>query len=77
MLFRHDAVYYARFKLNHARVMDCPQLSAWPARMLDWPEIREESNLDHARNGYFGRTGNGIVPAGTVPLGGSRRAHFL
>lgn len=68
-LFRHDAVYYARFKLNHARVRDYPQLAAWLARMLDWPGIREASNLDHARNGYFGRTGNGIVPAGPVPLG--------
>jgi putative glutathione S-transferase len=67
-IFRHDAVYYARFKLNHARIIDYPELSAWLATMLDWPGIREASNLDHARNGYFGRTGNGIVPAGPVPL---------
>ena len=67
-VFRHDAVYYARFKLNHARIVDYPELSAWLATMLDWPGIREASNLDHARNGYFGRTGNGIVPAGPVPL---------
>lgn len=67
-LFRHDAVYYARFKLNQARIADYPELSAWLATMLDWPGIREASNLDHARNGYFGRTGNGIVPAGPIPL---------
>jgi len=67
-IFRHDAVYYARFKLNHARIIDYPELSAWLATMLDWPGVREASNLDHARNGYFGRTGNGIVPAGPVPL---------
>lgn len=68
-LFRHDAVYYARFKLNQARVRDYPQLATWLERILDWPGIREASNLDHARNGYFGRTGNGIVPVGPVPLG--------
>ncbi|MGM0556921.1 MAG: hypothetical protein ACQEVA_11130, partial [Myxococcota bacterium] len=33
-------------------------------RALDWLEA---SNLDHARNGYFGRTGNALVPAGPVP----------
>lgn len=68
-LFRHDAVYYARFKLNHARVRDYPRLAEWLARMLEWPGVREASNLDHARNGYFGRTGNEVVPAGPVPLG--------
>jgi putative glutathione S-transferase len=68
-VFRHDAVYYARFRLNGARLRDYPALSRWLERMLAWPGIREASNLDHARNGYFGRTGNGIVPKGPVPLG--------
>lgn len=68
-LFRHDAVYYARFRLNKARVRDYPRLEAWLARMMAWPGVAEASNLDHARNGYFGRSGNGVVPAGPVPLG--------
>lgn len=68
-MFRHDAVYYARFRLNAARIRDFPRLEAWLARMMAWPGIAEASNLDHARNGYFGRSGNEIVPAGPTPLG--------
>lgn len=67
-LFRHDAVYYARFKLNADRLEAYPDLDDWLDRMLDVPGVAEASNLDHARNGYFGRTGNEIVPAGPVPL---------
>jgi putative glutathione S-transferase len=68
-VFRHDAVYYARFGLNRKRIRDYPRLRQWLDRMLAVPGVREASDLDHARNGYFGRTGNGIVPAGPVPLG--------
>ena len=68
-LFRHDAIYYARFRLNRARVRDYPRLASWLERMLAWPGVADASDLDHARNGYFGRTGNEIVPAGPVPLG--------
>jgi putative glutathione S-transferase len=68
-VFRHDAVYYARFRLNQARIRDYPALARWQTRMLAWPGVSEASNLDHARNGYFGRTGNEIVPKGPVPLG--------
>ena len=68
-VFRHDAVYYARFRLNAARVRDYPRLAAWLDRMLAWPGVADASNLDHARNGYYGRTGNEIVPAGPLPLG--------
>ena len=67
-IFRHDAVYYARFRLDAARVRDYPRLADWLRRMLDWPGVADASDLDHARNGYFGRTGNEIVPAGPVPL---------
>lgn len=68
-VFRHDAVYFARFKLNERRIADCPCLQDWLERMLEVPGVREASNLDHARNGYFGRTGNEIVPAGPALLG--------
>lgn len=67
-IFRHDAVYYARFKLNADRLEAYPALEEWLERMLEVPGVAEASNLDHARNGYFGRTGNEIVPAGPVPL---------
>lgn len=67
-LFRHDAVYYARFKLNADRLEAYPNLDDWLERMLEVPGVAEASNLDHARNGYFGRTGNEIVPAGPLPL---------
>ena len=68
-LFRHDAVYLTRFKLNAHRLTDYRNLQPWLDRMLAWPGVAEASNLDHARNGYFGRSGNEIVPAGPVPLG--------
>ncbi|MEM1413437.1 MAG: glutathione S-transferase C-terminal domain-containing protein [Myxococcota bacterium] len=68
-VFRHDPVYFTRFRLNRRRIADYPRLSDWLARMLAVPGVAEASNLDHARNGYFGRTGNGVVPYGPVPLG--------
>lgn len=68
-LFRHDAVYYSRFKLNARTIASYPKLGAWLERMTELPGVLEASNLDHARNGYFGRTGNEIVPAGPLPLG--------
>ncbi|MGF1509768.1 MAG: glutathione S-transferase C-terminal domain-containing protein [Myxococcota bacterium] len=67
--FRHDAVYFTRFKLNRSRLGDWPRIARWLERMLDVPGVAGASNLDHARNGYFGRTGNAVVPAGPVPLG--------
>ncbi|MEM9192536.1 MAG: glutathione S-transferase C-terminal domain-containing protein [Myxococcota bacterium] len=68
-LFRHDAVYFTRFRLNLRRIVDYPRLAEWLKRMLAMEPIARASNLDHARNGYFGRTGNEVVPAGPVPLG--------
>ena len=67
-IYRHDPVYFSRFKLNRSRVRDMPRLSAWLERMLAWPGVSQASDLDHARNGYFGRTGNEVVPYGPVPL---------
>lgn len=72
-VYRHDAVYYSRFKLNKARVADYPRLSDWLRRMMEVESIAGSSNLDHCRNGYFGRTGNEIVPAGPTPLGVSSK----
>lgn len=67
-VFRHDAIYWARFRLNGARIRDYPALARWLERILAFPGVAEASNLDHARNGYFGRNGTEIVPAGPEPL---------
>ena len=71
-VFRHDAIYFTRFKLNHRRIHDYPNMHRWLQSMMEIPGVATASNLDHARNGYFGRTGSGIVPAGPIPLGLSR-----
>ncbi|KAK9859809.1 hypothetical protein WJX84_010324 [Apatococcus fuscideae] len=66
-IFRLDAVYHLRFLLN--KLMICksrPQLQRWLLEMLSLPGVRESSNLDHCKRGYFGRTGNNIVPLGPV-----------
>jgi len=61
-VFRHDAVYYARMKLNIAMVRDYPNLNRWLRDMKEIPGVKEASRIDHCVAGYFGRTGNGIVP---------------
>ncbi len=63
-IFRFDPVYYLRFNLGERMVRDIPSLSRWLADMLAIPEVAAASNLDHCRKGYFGRTGNNIVPLG-------------
>lgn len=68
-IFRFDAIYYTRFRLNHKMVADYTNLSRWFADMLAYPGVREASNLRHAKNGYFGRTGNNIVPLGPASSG--------
>jgi len=63
-LFRFDAVYYTRFNLNERMIRDIPSLKRWLASMLAIPGVAKASNLEHCRKGYFGRTGNNIVPLG-------------
>jgi len=63
-IFRFDAVYFTRFNLNQRMVRDVPSLQRWLDTMLAIPGIAGASDLDHCRRGYFGRTGNGIVPLG-------------
>lgn len=66
-IFRFDPVYFTRFRLNRAMVRDHPHLSAWHDRMLELPAVARASNLDHCKKGYFGRTGNDLVPLGPRP----------
>ena len=62
--FRFDHVYFTRFRLNQHQVRDYPNLAAWRRRVWDFPGVQAGSHLEHARKGYFGRTGNALVPMG-------------
>ena len=63
--FRFDHVYYIRFKLNQRMLRDYRHLYRWLRDMVHFPGVMEASNLEHARQGYFGRTGNNLVPLGS------------
>lgn len=36
----------------------------WMMEVYEIPGVKEASNIDHCKKGYFGRTGNNIVPLG-------------
>jgi len=59
---RHDPVYYSRFKLNKAMVLDYPCLNRWLQDMWNIDGVKEGTNIDHCVRGYFGRTGNNLIP---------------
>jgi glutathionyl-hydroquinone reductase len=63
-LYRHDPVYYVRMKLNGARILDYAHLWRWLCRVHALPGISTAGSLIHCRQGYFGRSWNGVVPAG-------------
>ena len=63
-LYRHDPVYYVRMKLNGAKILNYRYLWRWLCRVFAQPGVAENCALTHCRQGYFGRTGNGIVPLG-------------
>jgi glutathionyl-hydroquinone reductase len=63
-LYRHDPVYYLRMKLNGARVLDYPHLWRWLCRVHALPGVADAGSLVHCRQGYFGRSWNGVVPLG-------------
>lgn len=63
-LYRHDPVYYVRMKLNGARILDYPHLWRWLCRVYALPGIADAGSLVHCRQGYFGRSWNGVVPSG-------------
>jgi len=65
-LYRHDPVYYVRMKLNGARIIDYPHLWRWLCRVYALPGIADAGSLVHCRQGYFGRSWNGVVPSGPV-----------
>jgi putative glutathione S-transferase len=66
-LFRHDPVYYNRFKLNKKYLWEYPNIWRWMSDMVALPGMEPVSNagyLAHCTQGYFGRTGNGTLPVG-------------
>jgi putative glutathione S-transferase len=65
-LYRHDPIYYSRFKLNEAYLWEYPNLWRWLGDMmnLDGMDMNDSKYLAHAKQGYFGRTGNGTIPVG-------------
>lgn len=68
-LYRHDPVYYVRMKLNGARILDYPHLWRWLCRVHALPGVADSGSLVHCRQGYFGRSWNGVVPLGpTRPM---------
>ena len=68
-LYRHDPVYYLRMKLNGARILDYPHLWQWLCRIYALDGVADAGSLVHCRQGYFGRSWNGVVPLGPqVPI---------
>jgi len=66
-LFRHDPVYYNRFKLNKHYLWEYSNVWRWMGDMMSLEGMDSVSNagyLAHCKQGYFGRTGNGTVPVG-------------
>jgi glutathionyl-hydroquinone reductase len=66
-LFRFDPIYYSRFQLNQSYLWEYPNLWKWMSRMMALQGMDPVSNasyLQHCKQGYFGRTGNGTVPLG-------------
>jgi len=65
-LYRHDPVYAIRMKLNAARILDYPHLWRWLCRVYGLDGVPDAGSLTHCRQGYFGRSWNGVVPLGPL-----------
>jgi len=66
-LVRFDAAYFGLFKCNLRRIADYPALSAFLARMLEVPGVRETVSIDHMKHGYYSI--KALNPGGIVPVG--------
>ena len=66
-LIRFDPAYYSLFKCNLRRISDYSRLSAYTARVLALPGIRETVNIDHIKRGYYSI--KALNPTGIVPVG--------
>ena len=66
-LVRFDVAYHGLFKCNLRRMADYPALSAYQARMLALPGVRETVSVNHIKRGYYSI--KALNPTGIVPLG--------
>ena len=66
-LIRFDVAYHGLFKCNLRRIADYPHLSAFTARVLGLPGVRETVSIDHIKRGYYSM--KALNPTGIVPLG--------
>jgi putative glutathione S-transferase len=69
-LVRFDNAYHGLFKCNRQRLADYPNLTAYVARILAIPGVRETVNVEHIKKGYYSIKAlnpNGIVPLGPEP----------
>ena len=66
-LVRFDGAYHGLFKCNLRRLVDFQHLSAYLARMLAVPGVRETVSIDHIKRGYYAI--KSLNPNGIVPLG--------
>lgn len=66
-LVRFDAAYHGLFKCNLRRIADYPALSAYLARVLALPGVRETVSIDHIKRGYYSI--KALNPTGIVPVG--------
>lgn len=64
-IFRHDPVYFHRMKLNkHYIFTSYPHLWRWLKDFYALEGVSGVCPLNHMKQGYFGRTGNGVLPVG-------------
>ena len=64
-IFRHDCVYYVRMKLNKSLlVYEYPNIYGWMKDIYQYKNVKNACNIKHCKNGYFGRTGNNVIPKG-------------
>jgi len=66
-LVRFDAAYHSLFKCNLRRLADYPNLSAYTARIIAIPGVRETVDIDHIKHGYY--SVKALNPTGIVPQG--------
>ncbi|MCR8549871.1 glutathione S-transferase family protein [Salipiger sp. P9] len=66
-LIRFDAAYHGLFKTNRRQIRDYPRLSAYMARILALPGVRETVNMDHITRGYY--SVKALNPTGIRPTG--------
>ncbi len=74
-LIRFDAAYHGLFKTNRRQIADYPRLSAYMARILSLPGVRETVNMDHITRGYYAI--KALNPSRIRPVGPRHIAELL